>query len=143
MLSFCDDFDNNINPYRIWLCEITLGYCYFVMKIYIYIASYHFCTLVNVLRFAKPSFDFLPPYTPQKKDNIITMSQLLDYKQKNNSYHITLQKKDNNTLFGAFSLAFLVKLASVKGLSTLRSSFRNYHKNYHKIKKETKRKKPQ
>ena len=97
LLSFCDDFNNNINPYRIWFCEITLGYCYFVMKNYIYIALRHFLTLAIALHFARPSLDFLPPYTPQKNRNIITMSQLLDFKHKNNSYYITLQKKDNNT----------------------------------------------
>ena len=97
LLSFCDDFNNIIKSYGIRLCEITLGYCYFVMKIYIYIAYPHFCTMLNVLHFARPSFENLPPYTPQKKHNIITMSQVLDFKHKNNSYHITLQKKDNNT----------------------------------------------
>jgi len=100
LLSFCDDFDNNMNPYKIRLCEITLGYCYFVMKIYIYIASSHFATMLEGLHFATPSFDFLPPYTPQKNRNIITMSQVLDFSGFFFSHHITLQKKDNNTTFG-------------------------------------------
>ena len=99
LLSFCDDFNNNMNPYKIWLCEITLGYCYFVMKIYIYIASLHFATMQKTLHFARPSFDFLPPYTPQKNRNIITMSQVLDFSGFFFSHHITLQKKDNNTNF--------------------------------------------